>query len=107
MAEHSSVRLHIYSQQVPLLPGARSYAEKWLFPGGANRNREYFEKWVTAAKDVPEELLMLLYTPETSGGLLIAVPQGKLARVKAFLHTAAQAYWLIGEIEAGTGIQVH
>jgi selenide,water dikinase len=107
MAEHSGVSLHIYSQRVPLLPGARDYAEKWLFPGGANRNREYFERWVAAAKDVPEELLMLLYTPETSGGLLMAVPQGKLAHVETFLHTAGQAYWLIGEVEAGTGIQVY
>lgn len=107
MAEHSGVRLNIYSEKLPLLPGARGYADKWLFPGGANRNREYFEQWVTAAKDVPEELLMLLYTPETSGGLLVAVPAAKLAQVEIFLQAAGQVYWLIGEVEAGTGIRVH
>jgi len=106
MAEHSDVRLCIHSEHVPLLPGARSYAESWLFPAGTMRNRDYFGQWVKVAPHVAEELLMLLYTPETSGGLLIAVPQDRLDQVEAFLHTARQAYWIIGEVEAGAGIEV-
>jgi selenide,water dikinase len=106
MAERSGVRLRIHSERVPLLPGALSYAQKWLFPGGTKRNRDYFEQWVGTARHVAEELLMLLYTPETSGGLLIAVPADQLSAVEAFLRTAGQTHWVIGEVEVGAGIQV-
>ncbi len=106
MAEHSHVCLRIHSDKVPLLPGARDYAEKWLFPGGSNRNRDYFSQWVRVAPNVTEELLMLLFTPETSGGLLIAAPQERLRELEAFMKEAEQAYWIIGEVEAGTGIEL-
>lgn len=104
MAEQSGVCLRIHSQNVPLLPGAREYAGQWLFPGGSKRNRDYFQPHVQVTPTVSEELLMLLYTPETSGGLLLAVPTGRLVAVKAFLRAAGQAYWAIGEIESGAGI---
>jgi len=106
MAEHSGVCLRIHADQVPLLPGARDYAENWLFPGGSRRNADHFGQWVKASPQVSEELLMLFYTPETSGGLLISVPRGKLAEVEAFLRKKGQRYWIVGEVEAGTGIEV-
>jgi selenide,water dikinase len=106
MAEHSDVCLRIHSDSVPLLPGARAYAEKWLFPGGSNRNHDYFGQWVRAAPSVAEELMMLFFTPETSGGLLIAVPQDKLEAVEAFLQAAGQSYWHIGGVECGSGIEI-
>ena len=106
MAEHSGVCLHIHSRQVPVLPGAREYAESWLFPGGSKRNADYFGQWVQASPRVSEELLMLFYTPETSGGLLMAVPQSKLAEVESFLRASRQSYWPIGEAVSGTGIVV-
>jgi len=104
MAQQSGVCLRIHTAQVPLLPGALDYANQWLFPGGSKRNRDYFEQWVKVSPQVSEELLMLLYTPETSGGLLIAVPQGKLDEVGALLKAQPQAYWVIGEVESGAGI---
>jgi selenide,water dikinase len=106
MAEHSGVCLHIHSEQVPMLPGAREYAESWLFPGGSKRNADYFAQWVQASPHVSEEQLMLFYTPETSGGLLIAVPQAKLPGVEGLMRAAGQPYWRIGEVSAGAGIVV-
>jgi selenide,water dikinase len=104
MAVHSHVRLHIHSQQVPLLPGARQYADAWLFPGGSKRNADYYLPNVQVSDQVPEELLMLLFTPETSGGLLVAVPPQQLGEVEAYLQEVDQAYWLIGEVDAGSGL---
>lgn len=106
MADHSGVRLCIHSQRVPLLPGALEYAESWLFPGGSKRNADHFGQWVQAAPGVSEELLMLFYTPETSGGLLIAAPRQKLALVETFMQAVQQPYWIIGEVEVGSGILV-
>ncbi len=106
MAEHSGVRLRIEVDSLPFLPGAREYAESWLFPGGSNRNREHFGQWVSSAAGISEELLMLLFTPETSGGLLVAVPQETLSQVEAFLREAGQAYWVIGQVAEGAGIEL-
>jgi selenide,water dikinase len=106
MADHSRVGLRIHAELVPLLPGALGYAESWLFPGGSKRNADYFGQWVQASPQVSEELLMLFYTPETSGGLLIAVPPTKLAEVEDFLRAAQQPYWHIGEVETGAGMMV-
>lgn len=106
MADHSRVCLRIHAELVPVLPGAREYAENWLFPGGSKRNADYFGQWVQASPHVREEQLMLFYTPETSGGLLIAVPQLKLPAAEDLLRTAQQPYWRIGEVLAGAGIVV-
>jgi selenide,water dikinase len=106
MANHSKVGLRIHAELVPLLPGALGYAESWLFPGGSKRNADHFGQWVQASPHVSNELLMLSYTPETSGGLLVAVPQPRLRGVEEFLHAARQPYWRIGEVLTGAGITV-
>jgi selenide,water dikinase len=106
MAEHSKVRLHFRSEHIPLLPGARGYAERGLFPGGSKRNQDYYGPRVRCAPNVPEELLMLFFTPETSGGLLICVPPPQLQEVTSFMRSQGQAYWIVGEVEPGTGIQI-
>jgi len=106
MAEHSKVRLRLNSEQIPLLPGARGYAERWLFPGGSKRNEDYYGPRVRCNPSVPKELLMLFFTPETSGGLLICVPPTQLQDVTSFLRSQGQAYWIVGEVEPGTGIQI-
>jgi selenide,water dikinase len=106
MAEHSGVCLHIHSEQVPLLPGAREYAESWLFPGGSKRNSDYFGQWVQVSPRLSAELLMLFYTPETSGGLLIAIPPTQLGEAENLFRAARQPFWRIGEVAVGSGIMV-
>lgn len=104
VAEHSGLCVRIQSASVPLLPGASDYADQWLFPGGSKRNQDYYGQWVRVKTGIPDELVTLLYTPETSGGLLIAVPPHKLAEVERYLIAAGESYWTIGRAETGTGI---
>jgi len=106
MAEASGVCLRIHSTQVPFLPGAVDYAQQWLFPGGSKRNSDYFSPHVRVASSVSEELRMLLYTPETSGGLLIAVPPQVRDALQAFLRASAEPFWIIGQVEEGSGIEL-
>jgi selenide,water dikinase len=47
---------------------------------------------------------MLLYTPETSGGLLIAVPEKKLGELTALFDREGQSYWVVGRVVEGKGI---
>lgn len=73
VAVASGVLLDIEAAAVPLLPGALQYARDGAFPGGQKNNRAFAECSVEVGKKVAGELEGLLYDPQTSGGLLIAV----------------------------------
>ncbi|MEM6530689.1 MAG: selenide, water dikinase SelD, partial [Chloroflexota bacterium] len=81
------------------LPGAMKYAENDVFPGGMERNREHFEQVTTFADDVGEPVRKLLFDPETSGGLLIAVAADSADALAAEIDGAV----VIGEVRSGTG----
>jgi selenide,water dikinase len=106
MAEKSGVRLRFYMDKLPFLDGAEQYAEDWLFPGGACRNQQCYEQWVDFAPGVSEEMQLLLFTPETSGGLLVAVPPERLESLTALFAREEHPCRVIGEVVEGQGIEV-
>ena len=106
MAKASGVALHFDYAQIPFVSGARKYAEMWAFPGGASDNRVYFSPNVTFDPSIDEAGQMLLFDPQTSGGLLLGVPQDKLSRLKARAEELDQPAWVIGEVRPGSGIVV-
>ncbi len=106
MAEKSGVRLRFHVDRLPFLEGAKGYAEQWLFPGGACRNQQCYERHVEFAPGISDEMRQLLFTPETSGGLLVAVPPDKVERLTALFASEGQACWIVGEVTEGQGIQV-
>ena len=79
MAAASGVTLEIDVDAVRFLPGALEYAQRGAVPGGLKNNREYSECAVAAVREFPPEAEALLYDPQTSGGLLIALPEGDAA----------------------------
>ncbi len=106
MAESSGVALHFDYSKIPLLSGARGYAERGIFPGGAFDNKGFCESLVTFDEALDEPAQMLLFDPQTSGGLLFGVPSEKL---EAFLKRAeelGQPVWVVGNVQEGKGIQV-
>jgi selenide,water dikinase len=108
MAEGSGVSLVIEAGKVPLLPGTLAYAAKGMKPGGVNANKQYVENRVERAAGVDDALYDVLYDPQTSGGLLIALPE---ARVPALLESLAkmgvETAAAIGTVTAGEkGIRV-
>jgi selenide,water dikinase len=106
MAERSGVRLRFNVEQIPFLPGAREYADLWLFPGGTCNNERAYQHTVTFAPGIEEEMQQLLYTPETSGGLLVAVPPDKLNALTALFDVAGHPCWVVGAVVEGEGVEV-
>jgi len=106
MAEKSSVRLRFHVDQLPFLDGAVEYAEQWLFPAGTCNNERAYEHAVHFAPEVSEEMQQLLYTPETSGGLLVAVPQEKLEELIGLFAEEGEPHWVVGEVVEGEEIEV-
>jgi selenide,water dikinase len=106
MANASGVSINLELGKIPFLTCARKYAEAGCFPGGASDNKVHFEPQVHFADSVDEPSQMLLFDPQTSGGLLLGVPQGKLDSFLARAGELNQAVWVIGHVETGTGIAV-
>ena len=106
VAEKSGVRLRFYLHALPFVDGALDYASEWLFPAGSCRNRDCYRAKVNFQQGIEEELQLLLFTPETSGGLLIAAPQEAKESVVQSSAEKGQACWLVGEVTEGTGVDV-
>ncbi len=105
MASQSGVRFRFAFDRLPFLPGAKEYADQWLFPGGSCNNQRTYEEHVSF-NGLEEEMQMLLFTPETSGGLLIALPPADADDLEALFQEAGQAVWRVGEVGEGEGIEV-
>ena len=79
MALASGVTLEIDVDRMRFLPGALEYARLGAIPGGLKNNREFASCVVERARDLPGEVEDLLYDPQTSGGLLISLPEADAA----------------------------
>jgi selenide,water dikinase len=107
VAQLSAVTLRFHLDRLPFLDGAKQYADGWLFPGGASCNRDAYQRHVTFVTAVGDEMQMLLYTPETSGGLLICVAPDDAERLADLFSKAGQQHWVVGEaVEGPAGIEV-
>lgn len=98
MAEASGVTLRLQAGAVPFLPGARDLALLGMFPAGAYANRHWWEERVRS--EVEETDLLLLCDPQTSGGLLAAVPARQAERALAELAARGTPGFVIGEAVA-------
>jgi selenide,water dikinase len=103
MAHLSGINLRINYGAVHWLPGAVEYGELDFFPGGMGRNRDYFEQWVTFDKRFSEAQQHLLFDPQTSGGLLIALRAEEADSLCADLIAAGDDAVIIGEALPGEG----
>lgn len=106
MARLSDAALRLYAEAIPAMPGAWECIQMGIGTGGSERNRAFVEPRVRFAPDVPEGIDHLLYDPQTSGGLLMAVPAGHAAGLEARFAADGLDLWRIGEVVAGTGIEV-
>jgi len=88
MAEASGCTLAFTAKDIPLLDGAYELAGKDIVPGGAKRNAEYLAPKVNIASGISKPLKSVLFDPQTSGGLLLSVPE---ADVYALLSNMAAA----------------
>lgn len=103
MAEASGVSLHIDHKQLPLLTGARDFADMGIIPEGAYRNRTHYQQWVRSSLPEMDSVEMIGYDPQTSGGLLLALEAETATQLLAALHRQgyAPACRIIGDVRAG------
>lgn len=100
MAEASHTALHFRAGALPVLDGARDYARQKQIPGGAGRNKLYLDGKVAFTRALDDDLAEVLFDPQTSGGLLIAVPAAQVGALERALDERNTAHWNIGEAVA-------
>jgi len=91
----------INAASIPLFPEVKEYYDLGMVAGGLGRNRDYRKGMVDFAAGVPQYLRDILFDPQTSGGLLIAVPGAKAPGLLKKLYAAGVAEaTIIGEVTA-------
>jgi selenide,water dikinase len=106
MASGAGVGIRISMNAVPLLPGARAHAPGTSF-GGLERNQAHFLSDGRVTVELEDEALgILALDPQTSGGLLVGVPQQHAGAWTRAMKTHAVEAVRIGEVVAGSGVTI-
>jgi selenide, water dikinase len=95
MAAASGVTLEFAAAKIPFLPGALEYARAGALAGGLRNNREFVGPCVEGSSEFDD----LLYDPQTSGGLLIALPPNEAAKLARRFPAAVE----IGRVREAEG----
>ncbi len=99
MAAGSGVTIRLNSSDVPLLPQALELAAAGMIPGGAVANREFLNmKYIVEAKNLDKNLEHVLFDPQTSGGLFIAMPKERCGAFEADANQLNIEIWKVGEV---------
>ena len=106
MAKLSGVDFRLRMDAIELLPGTIAYARDGVFPGGMERNRDYYREWLRVEGTLADYEFGLLFDPQTSGGLLIAVVAERADDLLADLLAAGEDAFILGEVVAGRGTVV-
>ena len=102
-ASRSGVRIRIDAARLVPLAGALEVARAGERTGGDRRNRAFVGERVSV-DGVAEELVALAFDPQTSGGLLVALPAERAATLEATFVAAGLHLTRIGSVEEGEGV---
>jgi len=81
MIGDDNLEINLFSKEIPILPGAIEYCETGLIPAGLYRNKDYVGDTASIGNSISQEIADLVFDPQTSGGLLIAVSKDDTFRV--------------------------
>jgi selenide,water dikinase len=104
MARASGMRLVFDSTFLPALDGALDLARAGTETGGAAHNRRYVSGSLVVDPSVAPEFVTLAHDPQTSGGLLAAIPLDELETVETDFDARGVSHWRVGHVQQGEGI---
>jgi selenide,water dikinase len=106
MVKASNVSAVVYADSFEYIEGSKEFASMGIIPAATYDNMDYVEGSVEF-KDVDEDTKVLLFDPQTSGGLLISVDKDKAENLLELLKSNGVKWAkIVGEVKEGTGIVV-
>lgn len=106
MASAANAQFLFELNKLPTHQGAFELALRGNVPGGTARNRDYLRDKVFLPEGLPDEWDALLFDPQTSGGLLLAVSPKKMDALQKELDERHVSYWVVGRVVTGHGVRV-
>jgi selenide, water dikinase len=107
MAFASGLQFRFEWARLPLLEGALELARQGSVPGGTARNRDFLQNKVLILREgLTDEQDAVLFDPQTSGGLLMAVPAQKYDQLRHEFQRRGVSFWEVGHVTEGQGIAV-
>ncbi len=109
MANASGRCIQLESTAVPILPEALELAGMGLVPEGSHANRKFCSHAVSASADVDPVRLDCIFDAQTSGGMILAVPEARLDQVRAMLQSQGEPAECIGRVledQAGPRLRI-
>ncbi|MFA7108986.1 MAG: selenide, water dikinase SelD [Sphaerochaetaceae bacterium] len=103
MTGKGDISIVIESEKVPLMYGVRELALFGLIPEGMYHNRDYLKGRISFANKIDQDLIDVLYDPQTSGGLLLALSKEDATRYIDKLNGEA---WIVGHVEEKQETQI-
>ena len=100
MAEGSGVTIRLHGKALPLMDEALDMAGMGIIPSGAYRNMDYVKPHLAVLPSAQQALLDLAADPQTSGGLLVALPREQAERLLSLLRPFAPWSAIVGEVSA-------
>jgi selenide,water dikinase len=94
------VRLVFDAGALALLPGTARLAEAGMLTGGGQRNRDHLGRRLSLARDVSPVLAATVVDPQTSGGLLVSLPERHAPGYVKYLHDRGVRPAIVGRVEA-------
>lgn len=98
MAQGSGVSIQLNSQAIPIIPTVLEWADMGLLPAGMYRNQDFAACSVSFAPEISQSLRDVLFDPQTSGGLLIAVAESQAQLLLQQLRDQLAAPQIIGQV---------
>jgi selenide, water dikinase len=98
IAVASDVSMRVFAKRVPAMEGAFECIRAGHIPGGLKANREFAECVVAYDESIEEDVKMLMFDPQTAGGLLISVRDSDSQRLAGELQSAGVEAAEIGEV---------
>ena len=95
MASGSQVLVQLLSEKIPFISSAFNLAEMGIIPAGAYKNRYHAEKHIHLSENVSEAMIDMCFDPQTSGGLLLSIPENE---AELFISALRELYDLPVEI---------
>lgn len=107
MAQGSNSSIHILADEVPYHEEAFDLANMGLIPAGAYRNMEYAGAGVKLTREIPQPLQDIFYDPQTSGGLLISLPEKAGEEMLKELQEEIPSAAIIGYVTENQGSSIY
>jgi selenide,water dikinase len=99
LIQEGKIGLEFDFSSLPVLPGTFDFLKKKVYPGGLDRNRDYYSSQVEFKGQIPEYRRAVLFDPQTSGGLLVSLaPEAAEKLVKGLQEKGVSQAAIIGRV---------